>query len=226
MTKAKTPKKTNKPLGIVAAFPTEIGIKKFDGTEALNSRLRTKIYKNRGEDPTGMYRSNTAGTWHSDTNLVDWIDEPELMTMFAETFRAYVSTHGVKNDSEVGFKFQAWAMLYQDGGYATVHNHPNAHFAGVYYIDNASDGDGRTMVTGSKSHPGDIEFVDSRAVGGYQFPGLRFQPAFRLSPEAGQMIIFPAWLQHFVHPVIGTEDRMCIACNASIASHTPKKVSK
>jgi uncharacterized protein (TIGR02466 family) len=228
MAKAKTPKKTTEksvgPLGIMAAFPTNVGLKSYGDTVAdLNNRLRTKIYKNRGEDPTGVYRSNTAGTWHSDTELVKWIDEPDLINMFAENFTSYTQTYGVKPGGKIGFKLQAWAMLYQDGGYATVHTHPNCHFSGVYYIDNAGDGVGRKMVTGSNVHPGDIEFVDSRATGGYQFPGVNFLPGFRVQPQAGQMLIFPSWLQHFVHPVIGKEDRMCIACNATIVSNTPKK---
>lgn len=215
-------KKTeNDALGLMSAFPTYVGIKTYKNVEELNSKLRTAIYRQRGEDHEGMYRSNTAGTWHSDLKLLDWIGEPKLADMFADNFRAYTRSLGTKDGSEIGLKLQAWAMLYKDGGYATVHNHPNCHFSGVYYIDNASDGDDRVMVTGAKYHPGDIEFVDSRATGGYQFPGINFLPAFRVTPRAGQMLIFPSWLQHFVHPVIGDKDRMCIACNATIVKHTP-----
>jgi len=212
------------PLGIMTAFPTNIGMKTYTDVDDLNNRLRTSIYKKRGEDHEGMYRSNTAGTWHSDTELMKWIDVPELQDMFSSCFRDYTQTYGVKQGASIGLKLQAWAMLYQDGGYATVHTHPNCHFSAVYYIDNASDEDsGRTMVTGCRSCPGDIEFVDSRATGGYQFPGVNFLPAFRLTPKAGMLIVFPSWLQHFVHPVIGKEDRMCIACNATIVSHTEKE---
>jgi hypothetical protein len=126
----------------------------------------------------------------------------------------------------ISFRLQAWAMVYNDRGYATVHTHPNCHFSSVYYLDNGGD-EIKTMVTGAKARPGDIEFVDGRPASGYQFPGVNFLPAFRLSPGPGEMIVFPSWLPHFVHPVVGDKDRICIACNASIVKiETPEGKKK
>lgn len=219
----------DRPLGIMEAFPTYVGLKDWNGirdVEDINARLRRAIYRKQGSDPEGIYRSNTAGTWHSDTNLMKWIGVPELGEMFHNVFASYTTTLGVSKEAEIGFRFQAWAMVYNDRGYATVHTHPNAHFSAVYYLDNEVN-EPITMATGAKAHPGDIEFVDGRPAAGYQFPGVNFLPAFRLRPRAGEMIVFPSWLPHFVHPMRGTKDRICIACNANIVKlNDPKKGTK
>jgi uncharacterized protein (TIGR02466 family) len=210
----------DRPMAIAHAFPTYVGLKDWNGIEDvadINARLRRAIYRKQGEDKDGIYRSNAAGTWHSDTELLKWIDVPELAKLFHNSFASYATTLGVSPAAQISFKLQAWAMVYSDRGYATVHTHPNCHFSGVYYLDNGDD-DVKTMVTGAKAHPGDIEFVDGRPASGYQFPGVNFLPAFRLRPRAGELIVFPSWLPHFVHPVRGNKDRICIAANATIVN--------
>ena len=218
----------DRPLGIMEAFPTYVGLKDWNGVfdvEDINARLRRAIYRKQGEDPVGVYRSNTGGTWHSDLKLLKWAEVPELGQMFHNVFSSYATTLGVSKESEIAFTMQAWAMIYNDRGYSTVHTHPNCHFSSVYYVDNEVS-EPITMATGAKVHPGDIEFVDGRPAAGYQFPGVNFLPAFRLRPNAGEMIVFPSWLPHFVHPVVGKKDRICIACNASIVKITDPKEGK
>lgn len=213
-------RKVINPLQISHVFPTYLGMRTFegDGIDALNERLRLKIYRNKSNNPEGTTKSNTAGTWHSDTGLLTWAEEPALITMFQRTALDYLSAYRVDPKDEVGLSMAAWAMVYNDGGYSTVHTHPNAHFAAVYYLDNPTHSEIR-MTTGVRLTPGEIEFVDTRGSQG-MLPGtVNMGTSFRLNPQAGQMIIFPAWLPHFVHPVRGDQDRICIACNVTIASH-------
>ena len=63
----KTGPKKNKtaeknPLMIHTPFPTFMGHRNFADNEAFNERLRLNIYRNRGQNPEGTTRSNTAGT--------------------------------------------------------------------------------------------------------------------------------------------------------------------
>jgi uncharacterized protein (TIGR02466 family) len=210
--------KKEQPLGILEAFPTYVGIKNWQDEvdiDNINARLKKAIYKKQGQDPDGIYRSNTAGTWHSDDELLKWCEVPELSRMFHNVFSTYATTMGGPKDAKYHMKLQAWGMVYNDRGYATIHNHPNCHFSGVYYVDTGESNE-RTMVTGVRTFAGDIEFVDGRPTAGVKIADLNLTPAFRLSPDAGQMICFPNWLPHFVHPVVGERDRIAIACNATI----------
>jgi hypothetical protein len=34
------------------------------------------------------------------------------------------------------------------------------------------------------------------------------------------MIVFPGWLQHFVHPYFGSGERISIAFNVSVLAHS------
>ncbi len=206
-------------------FPTYLSARQFDGPdiEKLNERLRLKIYRNKGQNPEGTTRSNTAGTWNYDTGLLEWIEEPDLVHMFQKTTYDYLQElHKVNPKDEMGLRMAAWAMVYSEGGYSTVHTHPNAHFALVYYLDNPPQSEQR-MTTGVRLLPGEIEFVDTRGAQG-MLPGtINMGTSFRINPQAGNMLIFPAWLPHFVHPLVGKQDRICIACNVTIASHKMSK---
>lgn len=215
---------TPRLLNVATVFPTYVGQKNYEDSSALNDKLRLSIYKNKSENPEGIMRSNTGGTWHSDTNLLNWIGVPELADRFLESFLQYAFAFGADTTHELSFKLNAWAMVYNDRGYAMAHTHPNCHFAAVYYLDGAQE-DETTMVTGIRTHPGDIEFVDTRNANAF-FPGtLNGQTSYRLHPVAGDMLVFPSWLPHYVHPLSGKDDRICISCNGTIVKHT-KDITK
>jgi uncharacterized protein (TIGR02466 family) len=100
-----------------------------------------------------------------------------------------------------------WANLNRKGDYNTVHNHPNALWSGVYYVD-PGDNSGVGPLSGA------IDFLDPR--GGADMVTIRGNPAGMVNrhhPEPGLLLIFPGWLQHFVHPFQGEGERITIAFN-------------
>lgn len=212
-------------------FPTWAGIYQWTTTpsgmpiEEFNQKLKLTLYKMRADNPGGIYRSNVAGTWHStDTVLKDCGEiGDELGKMFHHVMGSVAFQHGADPNGEYAWKFAAWCMMYRDRGYATPHTHPNCHFSGVYYVDVGADEEAElTMATGVKIKPGAFEAIDTRGVNS-SAPGLMLQPGFRIAPKVGQMIAFPSWLPHFVHPVQGDHERICVACNGSVLKYTPKK---
>ena len=94
------------------------------------------------------------------------------------------------------------------GGYNAPHTHPGAHWSGVYYVSQPDFEDGSS---------GMIELLDPRL----ELPHWRIldAAAFRgkrtLRPAAGELIVFPSYLVHWVHPNQSEEERVTIAFNAT-----------
>jgi uncharacterized protein (TIGR02466 family) len=221
-----------KPVTLASIFPTWFGLKKWECTPSgipvteFNDKLKLALYKMRANDPEGIYRSNMAGTWHSKDTVLQELPHvlgEELVKIFHATMSAVANQHHADPNGEYKWKFNSWCMMYQEGGYATPHNHPNCHFSGVYYVDMGPAEEAElTMATGVRIQPGCFEALDVRGINA-QIPGMMLQPAFRLDPKAGTSVAFPSWLPHFVHPFRGEGERICIPCNASIIKYTKKE---
>lgn len=202
---------------LAQVFPTNILSRDWENVEGLNERLTNGVWKWRAKDPDGVYRSNAAGTWHSTDALFTELGPAgkELQDMFGQAFVEWGGVHGLKKDNGVRLKMAAWSMIYSDRGYATAHTHPNCHASGVYYVSDDTPAIEQTTVTGVSIRPGDIEFVDTRRGGEFQLPFMQLIPRASVSFKAGRMLIFPSWLPHFVHPVVGPGERISIACNCT-----------
>jgi uncharacterized protein (TIGR02466 family) len=207
------------------AFPIFIHKTQWDVPD-LNQRLVRDLLELRARDNDGVYKSNSAGTWHSEVDLFRRDKHPntsfqELGAMFGQAFTSMAAAHGAKKGVPISWQLAAWGMQYSKGGYATVHNHPNCHFAGVYYVDGVDDDSpDKVMATGAKVRPGVLEFVNP-VPHALSTPKFNLSSAHRVKPQAGLMCIFPAWLNHFVHPVDTDTIRYAIACNAT-AVDTPQ----
>ena len=207
-------------------FPTPVVQMLWPDTEALNAALKLDLMSRRIKDPVGIYRSNTSSTWHSDTTLFHETKEQKrkaaneaLFKMFGRGFNQLATQHGVSDDTTMSWRLQSWGMIYSDRGYATPHNHPNCHFAGVYYVDAGDDGSSpeKVMATGVRRRAGDLEFIGPHAHSQQAPKGLNLMGAYKVTPKPGLMVLFPAWLNHFVHPVDldEGETRIAISCNAT-----------
>ena len=192
---------------ILQAFATPIGHFVFPDYESLNSELK-RIILDREQSEDGIVRSNIGG-WHSQGNLLSW-PFPELDTFQARLLQALqsMSNHDSQTESPVGFEVKAWANVCRYGDYHTIHNHPTGVWSGVYYIDPGSDAPGRP-------NSGVLELVDPRV--NIDLVGLSCSQQVRnilCTPEEGRLVIFPSWLNHFVHPYYGEGLRITIAFNA------------
>lgn len=157
----------------------------------------------------GVEKSNRGG-WHSKGNLFD-LDHPAIATVArAARSAVFQVTRKVtqKVDPEaLDLKLFAWMNANPKGGYNAPHTHPGAHWSGVYYVAQPPGG----------SSSGKIEFLDPRS----DLPHWRIfeAPAFRgkraIRPEAGDLIVFPSYLVHWVHPNESDAERVSIAFNAT-----------
>lgn len=228
-----TPAKKNKtaktpPYNLHSLFPTNVLSRDWPDVEDVNESLKAQIWRLRALDPDGIYRSNMSGTWHSKDKILEELGDAgkTLKDMFGRAFVEWGGLHGLKKEESVRVRLSAWAMVYSDRGYATVHTHPNCHASGVYYVDDTTAGQEQVMATGVPVRAGDIEFVDTRRGGEQQVSHMRLNPPAVFSFNPGRMLVFPSALPHFVHPVIGPGERIAIACNATFLPPATNKETK
>jgi uncharacterized protein (TIGR02466 family) len=193
-------------------FATPVANYLWPDSETLNRAL-ADLLRGRERRAPGIARSNVGG-WHSTTDLFDW--EIPAVRELATRIERYVSAlfGSVALDRQAAppaFRLEGWGNVLRRGQYHSVHSHPNAFWSGVYYVNGnpAPDGD----------HPfsGKLELLDPRpGVGMNYVEGTNLYGRFLVNPSPGQMVVFPGWLQHQVHPYFGAGERLTIAFNVIV----------
>lgn len=203
---------------VALAFGTPLMTYTWAGSEDHNAGLIDAIHANRAaHEGKGMIRSN-AGGWHSDVDLMSW-KSPQIKTLqdriFAMTKTITQATMQAPGGRRFDFSISAWANVNTHGSYNRVHNHPNATWSGVYYVANGELEDGWP-------ENGKLELVDPRVgIDMIHLEGTFMGGRTLIDPIPGLMIMFPSWLQHFVHPFYGSGERISIAFNIQ-AKTSPK----
>ncbi|MGE0714989.1 MAG: TIGR02466 family protein [Alphaproteobacteria bacterium] len=197
-------------------FATPLLTLRPEGTEEVNRGLRRIILEAEARDP-GVRRSN-AGGWQSRPDLLAW-DFPEVAAYRAwleqavRTAQMLPARRAGSERIRLRFNAQAWANVSRAGNYNEVHTHPGNHWAVVYYVAADPPDPDRPMA-------GRIELRDPRPAAAFAAaPGFNFGAAVTLAPEAGLMLLFPAWLEHAVHPSAGAGERISIAANVTISDY-------
>lgn len=203
------------------AFATPLFRVTLTGVEDMNSALETLILSledgaNRKSDsPQGMHR----GVFESDFNFLNR-KEPEvqeLKNIFFNNLGAFVKEINQLSDAqlaELKFHNHCWFHITRSGGYFQPHNHPNASWSIVYYVN-----------------PGDEQVEEARAAGHIVFNDPRPQAscyldpandnmrrefsfsAIRIRPQRCEMLIFPSYLFHYVEPYECETPRIVVASN-------------
>lgn len=196
-------------------FTTPLYVYNVPQTEALNHELADRLIAEE-KASVGNTKSNVGG-WHS---------TPDIATRSEPCFRAVVQLivdHGLTvNDiaaainqsppAPMRYIAEAWARIMRDGDYTIVHDHGSAHWSVSYYVD-SGDAD-------LAAHPnsGVFAVLDPRRLS-RTIPGIEDFTinTFTVRPRSGQLVIFPGYLQHYVHPYRGRSPRIAIACNVSMS---------
>lgn len=161
----------------------------------------------------GLKVSNHGGAWHSAPDLArrseaPWRQAAEVaLARVRETFDTVADSQGIDLS---GRRFEAglqlWCTRTVAGGYATVHEHHGAGWSFVLYADAGDD----PSETG-----GAIAFLDPRRVPALQAGVPLFPSTFTVRPTTGMLLVFPGWLQHFVHPYHGARARVALSGNVT-----------
>ena len=109
----------------------------------------------------------------------------------------------------------AWVVSQYENEYNPLHNHTGCDISGVIYLKTPNVKNRRNLESkkGKDDNDGDITFVHSAM--GQRNHDILEKGIFTLTPQVGQMVLFPSYLLHTVYPFIGKEERRCIAFNAN-----------
>lgn len=193
------------------AFGTPLSLRTVPGAAALNVELERAILARR-EAGEGNRMSNIGG-WQSLPDLLDW-PEPAIKLLAAEVDRSVQQIMTLpalieRRPPPERLTYQAfgWANVNRSGDYNAMHMHPNNHWAVVYYV---------AIGVPSPDTPmnGRIELQDPRSAAVFaRPPGFNSGCPMIIGPQPGLMILFPSWIEHWVHPFHGEGNRISIAIN-------------
>lgn len=193
-------------------FPTLVLERQLPDVDESNRRLAETILA-REREGGGVVRSNVGG-WHSAADFLRWgsHEAAALFERVAEAVKDYVAVERKVDAAalELRIAVEAWANVARAGNYSKPHVHPNSNVSGVYYVDAGDSAE-------DDADSGVIEFMDPRQRPGmFETEGTLAFDAYRVRPRSGLLLLFPAWVYHYVHPYRGSAPRICVAFNVTV----------
>lgn len=192
--------------GFRALWPTVMVQRELPGHEAANTVLAGYIEaldKQHADLTTDYLGGNLMADKHP---AVQWLRECINKTVI-DYFRHLGMTY------PIDWTIQAWANINRLGDYHDLHNHPHAYLSGTYYVRVP---DAKPKV-GKRSdlRPGCITFYDPR--GAVNMGAIKndpyVDPELTVAPTGGMILMWPAFLHHFVHPNLSEDLRISISFN-------------
>ena len=192
--------------GILDLWPTKLVRRTLPGfeepTQALIKLIRDmeRVNKNLTTDYLAPDFFNL------DDPAVGWLREHINLTVVD-----YLRAIGI--DYDVKWTIQGWPNVNRLGDYHDAHNHPGSYLSGTYYLKVPMVKE--PMRNRADLRPSHITFYDPR-------PGVNMtaiakdpyvDPEFTVLPEPGLLMMWPAFLNHFIHPNLSKDTRVSVSFN-------------
>jgi hypothetical protein len=171
----------------------------------------------RWRNPAPSMRLNPK-LYESDFNVFAWT-EPCVLALrefcwgALSRLIAQLNGYGAEEMNRLQIHSHTWFHVTRTGGYFGLHNHPMASWSGVYCVTPGEE-DAEHPDSGALhfSNPNQLAnmFVDpanARVRAPYGMAGK----SFRL--RAGQLVLFPSWVNHEVLPYTAAGERITLAFN-------------
>jgi uncharacterized protein (TIGR02466 family) len=208
---------------VVPLFATPLVVFDVPDAVALNVELRRAIEERVRTHPS-THKSNTGG-WQSSWDMDRWGGPGAIKLLaYARNLanRMTADQQGVAGQGPYPGHFAVtwignmWANVNRSGHGNEYHSHPGSYWSGVYYVDDGG-------IAADPSLGGELEFLDPRGpVPLMNAPHLRMAGHLsagsteRVRPQAGRLVMFPAWVMHQVRPYHGRAERISIAFNLTV----------
>lgn len=195
--------------GFRALWPTLLLERRLPDTEHADAALAALLLEMDGarDSLTTDYRAS---------NLFD-VAHPAIAWLRQCVRRSvldYLARQGIAR--QVDWRAHGWANVNRRGDYHNLHNHPHSYLSGTYYV--AVPEQPRALAGRADLDPGAISFFDPRGhanMGAIAGDG-QVDPEYRVLPEAGLMLLWPAFLMHAVHPNFADAPRLSISFNVLV----------
>ena len=198
---------------IEEAFWTPIVLSNLTPDDVDRAALERAILARRDAEGGRLVRSNRGG-WHSETDLIEWGGDSAARLADHVQRLASELTVDRRSPESASFpwKLSGWANVNENGSYNEQHCHPGAFWSAIFYVrvDPSAAG-------------GEIVFRDPRAPVNEMYAprlGIRYnggEGSVHIKPEAGMLILVPAWLEHSVRKWEGSEPRISVAMNLALS---------
>ena len=139
------------------------------------------------------------------TNNLNQVDADLIKNTLIKEVKTYYKE---ATDKDYNFKlFSSWSSITNKYEFVTPHAHPAHMVVGVYYVK-------------TSENCGDLLLHDARGANDFdvlyeknKYGTLSHRSAYRYTPKAGELIIFPAYVIHSVEPNMSDETRISIGLN-------------
>lgn len=206
--------------GFVSLWPTVLLHRRLPGHEAANQELR-RLIEARAAAKADLTTDYLESNFLADDNpAIAWLRECVNRTVI-DYLRRLGLAYPVK------WHLQGWANINRRGDYHDLHNHPHAYLSGTYYVavpERPATPDNRPDV-----RPGCISFYDPR--GAVNMTAIRDDPQieaeYTVEPRPGLLLLWPAFLHHFVHPNLADAPRISVSYNVVLKNpgdYLPRQV--
>ena len=176
-----------------------------------NSNIKKELidycYNERNNNPKGLKRSNKANSWHSSDTQMD------TENILSKTLLISISNYFNKqNTFKEGTLFKitnAWININPIGGSNGLHNHPNSHLSGVFWVKIPKD-------SGNLVFKNPHSFVENSTLTRYSdqlTSSSNKYESYYLEPQEGQFDLFPSHIHHKVRENLSDKDRISISFN-------------
>lgn len=189
---------------------------------AINAQLKALFLSresagDRYANPNPSLKQQT-GVFESDFDLFAW---PEASVQQVRQFAWATLGRTVQRLNEYAADemrrlqifSHSWFHVTRHGGFTIVHNHAMASWSGVYCVaagEAPVDRPESGVLRFHNPHHYSNMFLDA---GNQRLHAPYHHGTWNIRLQAGQLVLFPSWLQHEVMPFYGNDERITIAFN-------------
>jgi len=195
--------------GFVSLWPTVFLQRVLRDSEATNSDLIRLIRRLEEEQEALTTEYRDVDFFARDEDCVSWLGGE-----IGHSVEQYFKWRGM--DYGVEWSLQGWANVNRFGDYHDYHNHPRSYLSGTYYVKIPEEME--RLKTRADLRPGCITFYDPRY--GANMTAIKgdpyIDPEYTIRPQPGLLLLWPSFINHFVHPNLSKQTRVTVSFNVML----------